>query len=115
MLGLETAVSVVAEAMVDTGLLDWAGVADRMAVRPSRIGRLGAHGRPIGAGQPASLTLVDPAARWEADPAAMATASRNSPFAGRRMHGRVIATFLRGCATVLDGRLQEPVTAGAGT
>ncbi len=41
MLGLETAVGVVAKAMVETGLLDWAGVADRMSVRPARIGRLG--------------------------------------------------------------------------
>src|SRR5215210_8340933 len=40
MLGLETALSVVQEAMVDTGLLDWAEVADRMSVRPARIGGL---------------------------------------------------------------------------
>ena len=40
MLGLETALSVVQQAVVDTGLLDWAGVADRMSTRPARIGRL---------------------------------------------------------------------------
>ncbi len=111
MTGLETALSAVQEAMVDTGLLDWAGVADRMSVRPARIGRLAAHGRPLAVGEPASLTLVDPAARWEADPAAMATASRNTPFAGRQMHGRVVATFLRGRATLLGGALQDPVGA----
>ena len=47
MTGLETALSVVAAAMVDTGLLDWAGVADRMSVRPARIGRLAGHGQPL--------------------------------------------------------------------
>src|SRR3954449_2031014 len=47
MTGLETALSVVQEAMVETGLLDWAGVADRMSLRPARIGRLGGHGRGL--------------------------------------------------------------------
>ena len=48
MLGLEQALAVVTETMVETGLLDWAGVADRMSFRPARIGRLGGHGRPLG-------------------------------------------------------------------
>ncbi|MGN6611203.1 MAG: dihydroorotase [Angustibacter sp.] len=109
MTGLETALSVVVEAMVETGLLDWAGVADRMSVRPARIGRLEGHGRPLQVGEPANLTLVDPEARWDVDPAAMATAARNTPFAGRQMHGRVVATFLRGRPTVLDG---APVDGG---
>ena len=107
MTGLETALSAVQEAMVDTGLLDWAGVADRMSVRPARIGALAEHGRPLLPGSPASLTLVDPAARWTVDAYALATASRNTPFEGRQMHGRVVATFLRGRATVLDGVLQD--------
>src|SRR5205823_8819320 len=67
MTGLETALSVVAAAMVETGLLDWEGVADRMSVRPARIGRLGGHGQPLVAGAPANLVLVDPAARWTVD------------------------------------------------
>src|SRR5690606_39628181 len=57
MIGLETALSVVQRAMVDTGLLDWAGVADRMSFRPARIGRLDGHGRPLRPGEPANLTL----------------------------------------------------------
>ncbi|MFL6100783.1 MAG: dihydroorotase [Actinomycetales bacterium] len=103
MTGLETALSVVQEAMVDTGLLDWAGVADRMSVRPARIGRLSGHGRRLEAGAPANLTLVDPAARWVVRAEAMATQGRNTPYAGRTLPGRVVATFLRGRATVLDG------------
>ena len=66
MTGLETALRVVQRAMVDTGLLDWAGVADRMSVRPARIGRLTGHGVPLAAGAPANLTLYDPAAPAEA-------------------------------------------------
>jgi dihydroorotase len=106
MLGLETALSVVQEAMVETGLLDWAGVADRMSTRPARIGLVDDHGRPLEVGAPANLVLVDPAARREIDPFALASRSRNTPYAGRTLPGAVVATFLRGRPTVLDGKLQ---------
>ena len=111
MLGLETALGVVAETMVATGLLDWAGVADRMAVRPARIGRLAIHGRPIAVGEPANLTVIDPATSVVVDPGALASLSRNTPFAGRTLPARVVATLLRGRPTVLDGALAGLVTA----
>jgi dihydroorotase len=105
MVGLETALSVVHEAMVETGLLDWAGVADRMSYRPARIGRLAGHGRPLEAGAPANITLYDPDVRAAVDPANFASKSRNTPYAGLELPGRVIATFLRGRPTVLEGKL----------
>jgi dihydroorotase len=104
MLGLEQALSVVVETMVETGLLDWQGVADRMSVRPAAIGRLDGHGRPLAPGEPANLVLLDPATRAVVDPATLASRSRNSPYAGRELPGRVVATFLRGVPTVLDGK-----------
>lgn len=109
MLGLQTALGVVAETMVATGLLDWAGVADRMSVRPAAIGRLSGHGRPIEVGEPANLTLVDPAGSYLVDPDALASRSRNTPFAGRTLPAAVVATFLRGRATVLEAALVEVV------
>ena len=105
MIGLETALSVVQHTMVDTGLLDWAGVADRMSVRPAVIGRLNGHGRPIAAGEPANLVLADPAYRGVVNPAVFASRSRNTPYQGLQLPGRVTATFLRGKATVMDGKL----------
>ncbi|MDX2709405.1 dihydroorotase [Streptomyces sp. PA03-6a] len=105
MIGLETALSVVQHAMVDTGLLDWAGVADRMSFRPAEIGRLSGHGRPVSAGEPANLTLVDPAYRGVVNPAGFASRSRNTPYEGLELPGQVFATFLRGKATVMDGKL----------
>ena len=110
MTGLETALSVVVLTMVEPGLLTWRQVADRLSVTPARIGRLSDHGRPIAVGEPANLCLVDPTARWTVDPARSASRSRNTPFAGRELPGRVVATFLRGRATVLDGR-PVPLTA----
>jgi len=105
MIGLETALSVVQETMVETGLLDWAGVADRMSYRPARIGRLSGHGRPIEVGAPANITLYDPSVRAPVDPSAMASKSRNTPYQGMTLPGRVVATFLRGRPTVLEGKL----------
>jgi dihydroorotase len=106
MTGLETALRVVQLAMVDTGLLDWAGVAMRMSVRPAAIGRVPGHGVSIAPGSPANLTLYDPAAPPEAvDPATHASKSRNNPFAGMALPGRVQATFLRGVPTVLEGKV----------
>ncbi|SEO95288.1 dihydroorotase [Trujillonella endophytica] len=107
MLGLEQALAIVQDTMVETGLLDWAGVADRMSVRPAAIARLAGHGRPLAPGEPANLVLLDPAARSVVDPAALASRSRNSPYAGRELPGRVVATFLRGVPTVLDGKAQR--------
>jgi dihydroorotase len=105
MLGLETALPVVIATMVETGLLDWAGVADRMATRPARIGRVEGHGRALAPGEPAHLTLVDPATRWTVEPSALASRSRNTPYAGRELPGRIVATFLHGRPTVLDGKV----------
>lgn len=105
MVGLETALSVVQHTMVDTGLLDWSGVADRMSARPAAIGRLAGHGRPVAPGEPANLVLVDAAYRGTVNPAGFASRSRNTPYAGRELPGRVVATFLRGRATVMDGQL----------
>jgi dihydroorotase len=112
MTGLETALRVVHEAMVSTGLLDWPGVADRMSARPAAIGRLDSgsrgesrHGCPLAAGSPANLVLYDPAAVGAVDTGCHVSRSKNSPFAGMKLPGRVVATFLRGEPTVLDGRL----------
>ncbi|MER6829971.1 dihydroorotase [Streptosporangium sp. NPDC000563] len=105
MIGLETALAVVQEAMVDTGLLDWAGVAERMSVAPARIGRLQGQGRPIEVGAPANITLYDPSVRAAVDPGGYASKSRNTPYEGLTLPGRVVATLLRGRPTVLDGKL----------
>ncbi|MEW1957534.1 dihydroorotase [Kineococcus sp. NPDC059986] len=108
MTGLETALSVVQHTMVDTGLMGWDTLVDRMSTAPARIGRLAGHGLPLEVGNPANLVLVDTGARWTVDPAAMATAGRNSPFRGMELPGKVVATFLRGRPTVLDSELVTP-------
>ncbi|NYI41374.1 dihydroorotase [Demequina lutea] len=107
MLGLETALGIVQQVMVDSGLMTWKDVARVMSHTPARIGRVeAAHGRPIAVGEPANLTLVDPQAPWTVDAAALASRSRNTPYAGRELPGRAVATFLRGKPTHLDARFE---------
>jgi dihydroorotase len=101
MLGLETALSIVLE----VGGLTWDEVAERMSRTPARIAGLADHGVDPAPGAPANLTLVDPATRWQVDPGALASRSRNTPFAGMTLPGRVVATFLNGEPTVLDGKV----------
>ena len=108
MIGLEQALAVVLDTMVNTGRLDWAGVAQAMSVRPARIGRRAGHGRPIAAGEPANLVLVDPSGRATVDARDSASKSRNNPYSGRDLPTPVVATFLRGRRTVADRVLVDP-------
>ena len=112
MLGLETSLAVVSTLMVATGRMTWADVARVMSTAPARIGRLDAgptaQGRPLEVGEPANVVLVDPAACWTVDAGSLASLSRNTPYGGLELTGRVVATFLRGHATVLDGALATP-------
>ncbi|PSS45132.1 dihydroorotase [Arthrobacter woluwensis] len=110
MTGLETALSVVQHTMVDSGLMSWADVARVMSQVPAEVGRVADQGRPLAVGEPANITLVDPAARWTVDGKAMATKGRNTPFQGMELPGKVRATFFHGHPTVLDGALNTPRT-----
>jgi dihydroorotase len=105
MTGLETALPIVNELMVQTGLMSWEDVARVLSVTPAMIGRVWDQGRPLAAGEPANITVFDPDATWVADPKTMETASSNTPVAGRTMRGRTVATFLHGTPTVLDGEV----------
>ncbi|WP_183215225.1 dihydroorotase [Actinoplanes campanulatus] len=101
MLGLETALPIVLSVFGPR----WDLIADRMSIAPARIAGLEGHGGDLTqAGTPANLTLVDPAAQRIVDPAELASRSRNTPYAGMTLPGRIVATFLRGEATVLDGK-----------
>ncbi len=105
MVGLESALRVVQQSLVDTGLLDWADVARVLSRTPARIGRLRGHGRPIAVGEPAHLTLHDPAAGGVFGTGDLHGRSANSPYLGRELPGRVAWTFHGGVATLRDGVL----------
>ncbi|MHB1929349.1 MAG: dihydroorotase [Acidimicrobiales bacterium] len=104
MLGLETALALAltelelpVEAVL--ALLSW---------QPARLAGLSAtQGGPVQAGRPANLCVVDPGARWLVDPAQSASRSRNTPYAGRQLTGRVRHTVAAGAAVVVDGEARR--------
>ncbi|WP_433192613.1 dihydroorotase [Nocardia sp. CA-107356] len=104
MLGLETALSIIAQTMVAPGLLDWRGVARVMSERPAEIVGLDGHGRPIEVGEPANLTLVDPDATWTVRASELASISNNTPFDDMTFPARVTTTLLRGRVTAREGK-----------
>ncbi|MBB5915814.1 dihydroorotase [Nocardia transvalensis] len=104
MLGLETALSVIAETMIGPGLLDWRGVARVMSENPARIAGLDDQGRPLAVGEPANLVLVDPDTSWTVRAKELASISNNTPYEAMTLPARVTATFLRGRITARDGK-----------
>ena len=102
MTGLETALPIVIETMVNTGRMDWADVARVLSTTPARIGRVRTQGRGLVVGAPAHVTLVDPQARITVDPAKQWTRSSNCPFRGMELPGQVRFTIYGGVPTVAD-------------
>ena len=96
MVGLETALSVVVKAMIDTKLLDWSGLVDRMSVAPARIAGYGKHGGLIKVGANANLALVDTSSKWIVDRNRLASKSKNTPFQGLELPSSVLHTFFNG-------------------
>ena len=103
MLGLEHALSIVAATMVESGLMDWAGVQNRMSTAPARIGGYSDHGREVTVGAPAHLTVINPKASYRVDRDQLQSKSRNTPFHGMEFSARVIATFFHGEMVYSEG------------
>jgi dihydroorotase len=77
----------------------------RISFKPAHFGGFVDLGRPVAQGEPANVVLYDPAFSRVVDPTETASLSRNNPYAGRKLPGRVVTTFLRGRPTVLDGKI----------
>ena len=107
MVGLESALSVVQASVVNTGLLNFADVARVLSAAPARIGLLDGYDSPFAIGAPANFTLYDPAAITVFGIEQLHGKSINSPYLGRELPGRVVATVHGGVATVLEGALVE--------
>ncbi len=105
MVGLETALGVVLAELVDPGICTLGRVVQLLSSGPSAILGRDGHGVPIAPGSDANLVVFDAETSWIVDPSALASRSRNTPYAGRKLRGRVIHTMLRGSLTVRDGEV----------
>ena len=105
MVGLEQALSIAILTRSDgNGAVDWEAIARVTSATPAKIGQLSEHGQGIVVGAPASFVLVDPARSQTVDPRRLSRKGRNTPYAGLELPGKVVATFLNGTPTVLDGK-----------
>ena len=104
MLGLQTALAL-ALGELDLPVRD---VLALLSWRPARIAGLeGTHGGPVAEGRAANLCVIDPAATWVVEPERLASRSRNTPYAGRKLTGQVRHTILAGEPVVIDGVAQR--------
>ena len=108
MLGLETALSLTLTELVEPGVVTIAEALALLSWKPAAIaGIRDRHGGPIDEGRPANLCVIDPAATWEVDPIRLASRARNTPYAGRKLTGRVRHTLLWGEPVVVDTEAQR--------
>jgi dihydroorotase len=92
--GLETALALVVTELVEPGIIDFATLVDRMSTRPARL--FGLPGGTLRAGTVADVTVFDPKHEWTVEPGAFLSKGRNTPYAGRKLRGRTLATIVGG-------------------
>lgn len=104
MLGLETALGV-ALSVLDIGLTNLVRL---MSINPARIAGIDdRHGRDVTPGAPANLVVFDPDVTWRVDPNSMESKSRNTPYVGMKLRGKVRHTLFEGAFTVRDGEARR--------
>ncbi|MEY5004123.1 MAG: hypothetical protein RLZZ594_153 [Actinomycetota bacterium] len=106
MIGLETAASIAQLVLVDSGKSSWNRVAEVLSLNPAKIGQDPDQGVEISVGAVANLTLIDPTAQ-RTIVGESASKSKNSPYVGLELPGRVKHTIFRGYFTVRDGNLAK--------
>ena len=107
MLGLETALSVIVKTMIDTGLMTWTDLVDRMSTAPARIAGYQNHGQQIAIGSLANLTVIDTNSSWTVDREKTASLSKNTPFHGMELPARISYTIFKGKLVLSNGELVE--------
>jgi dihydroorotase len=107
MLGLETALSIVQKTMVDSGLMSWQQVAERMSHAPAAIGGYEHQGQKIAKGSFANLVVMNPTKLWRVDRDLLLSNSTNTPYHGHELPGSVEHTIFRGKPTVANGLIEQ--------
>ena len=103
MVGLETALSVVVKSMVESNLMNWSDLVDRMSIAPAKIAGYSKHGNQIIKGAQANLTIIDTDKTWIVDRNRLSSKSKNTPFEGMKLPSQVIHTFLNGKQVLNNG------------
>jgi len=104
MVGLETAFSVVVKTMIESKLMSWTDLVDRMSTKPAQIAGYKQQGQLIAENTPANLILVDTGASWQVERNNLKSKSKNTPFNGMNLPG-VISEVIYSGKLVFSNRL----------
>jgi dihydroorotase len=105
MVGLETALALYIEALIKTEAISWKRLIAMLTIEPARLCNLDRIGLgQIQVGGPADITIIDPDASWTIKAADLTSRSKNTPFEGRKVKGRVHATVVGGNVVFLSKR-----------
>lgn len=105
MVGLETALGLVWTELVDGGVLTPLQAVTKMTLQPARV--LNIPGGTLGAGAPADITIIDPAAQETVEPALFESKGRNTPFAGRVLKGLPWAAIVGGRVVMMERHMAD--------
>ena len=107
MVGLETALSVVVKTMIETKLMTWPDLIDRMSVAPARIAGYANQGNEIAVGKSANLILIDVEKNWRVDRDKLKSKSKNTPFNGMEMPSVITDVFHNGEHVLQESQVVE--------
>jgi dihydroorotase len=107
MVGLETAFSVVVKTMIETKLMTWPDLIDRMSVAPARIAGYANQGNEIAVGKSANLILIDVEKNWRVDRDKLKSKSKNTPFNGMEMPSVITDVFHNGEHVLQESQVVE--------
>ncbi len=91
---LECALGLYVKALVEPGVLDWSGLISLMAEKPANI--IGVDKGTLGKGKQADVTIIDPNVEYEIDVNSFRSKSRNCPYQGWKVKGKVVKTIVGG-------------------
>ena len=105
MVGLETAFSVVVKTMIDSNLMSWTDLVDRMSIKPAQIAGYRQQGQTIAENSPANLILVDTAGSWQVERTNLKSKSKNTPFEGMNLPGVISDVIYNGKLVLSNGSI----------
>ena len=105
MVGLETAFSVVVKTMIESKLMSWADLVDRMSIKPAQIAGYKQQGQVIAENIPANLILVDAARSWQVERNNLKSKSKNTPFDGMNLPAVISDVIYNGKLVLSNGMI----------
>ena len=104
---LESALAIANMVLVETGLLTWRGIAEKLSINPSAIAGYGDHGSDLSVGRAANITIIDPKREWRVDRDLMQSRSKNTPYHGMQMRGVARDVIYRGSVVLRNGEVHN--------